>query len=326
MDWTAGVPDEIWDEALFAAGGHFLQSSHWAAFQADLGRKTFFMRGKDWQCLAIVEPSRTGTRLYCPYGPTATSEVGMARALHELQLLAKQQAAVFVRMEPISPATRSQLREYGLKPALKDIQPHLSWVQDLTKPVDKLMAELTATNRNLYNNFATKGLTLKASHVPRDMSLFIELMRGVAAHNGILQHPDVYYQKMADTLLPRQASTLYIAEHQGKAVATAFCFDSPTTRYYAHAAADFEARKLHPGTPLLVQMMLDAKQRGQTTFDFVGVAPKDAPKTHRWAGFTAFKQSFGGDYRPYLGTWELPVNKLWYGLYRGAYKLRKALR
>jgi lipid II:glycine glycyltransferase (peptidoglycan interpeptide bridge formation enzyme) len=250
----------------------------------------------------------------------------MARALRELQLLAKQQAAVFVRMEPVGPATSGQLREYGLKPALKDIQPHLSWAQDLTKPVSLLMSELTATNRNLYNNFATKGLVLKASHVPRDMSLFIELMRGVAAHNGILQHPDVYYQKMAETLLPRQASTLYIAEHQGKAVATAFCFDSPTTRYYAHAAADFEARKLHPGTPLLVQMMLDAKQRGQSSFDFVGVAPKDAPKSHRWAGFTAFKQSFGGDYKQYMGTWEMPVNKLVYGLYRGAYKLRKALR
>ncbi len=326
MDWTAGTPNELWDETLFAAGGHFLQSSHWAAFQNSLGRKTFFMSGKDWQCLAIVEPSRIGTRLYCPYGPTATSKVGFTRALHELQRLAKQQAAVFVRLEPIGPMSVAQLRQYGLKPALKDIQPHLTWTQDLTKPVDELMRDLTATNRNLYNNFATKGLLLKASHVPRDMSLFIELMRGVAAHNSILQHPDVYYQKMAETLLPRQASTLYIAEHQGKAVATAFCFDSPTTRYYAHAAADYEARKVHPGTPLLVQMMLDAKQRGQTSFDFVGVAPKDAPKTHRWAGFTAFKQSFGGDYKHYLGTWEMPVSKLVYGLYRGAYKLRKALR
>jgi lipid II:glycine glycyltransferase (peptidoglycan interpeptide bridge formation enzyme) len=325
MQWTAGVPDSNWDDALFAANGHFLQSSHWAAFQSALGNKVFHAAGHNWQAMAILEPSRTGTRLYCPYGPLATGKGAFQEALRALRQLGREQKAVFARMEPIAPFKEAELRDLKLKPALKDMQPHLTWVQDLTKSEDELLAELTATNRNLYRTHANKGLSLRASRVPTDMPLFIELMRGVAKHNAILPHPDRYYQTMADILLSRGAATLYIAEHEGKTVATAFCFDSPTTRYYAHAAADFEARKLHPGTPLVVQMMLDAKQAGQTTFDFVGVAPADAPPTHRWAGFTRFKQSFGGDYKPYLGTWEMALKQPHYLVYRTAYKARKAL-
>ncbi len=323
MQWTAGLPDKKWDDTLFSASGHFLQSSHWAAFQAALGNKIFYASGTGWQVLAILEVSRVATRLYCPYGPIVKDKAAFSEALAALKQLARQQKAVFVRLEPIVHLQGTDLFSLGLKPALKDIQPRLSWAQNLQKSEDELLNELTDTNRNLYRNYQNKGLKLRDSRQPTDMPLFIKLMRDVARHNGILQHTDHYYQTMADILLSRGAATLYVAEFEAKAVATAFCFDSPTTRYYAHAAADFEARKLHPGSPLVVQMMLDAKKKGQTAFDFVGVAPADAPPTHRWAGFTKFKQSFGGDYKPYLGTWELPVNRLFYAVYRSAYTILK---
>lgn len=325
MIWHSGIPDPHWDDALFAADGHFVQSSHWAAFNQALGRQTFYAQGDGWQCLAILEPARLGNRLYCPYGPTATTKKAMAEALHALRQLARGHGAMFVRAEPISPLTGQQLANTGLKPALKDIQPRQTWVLDLTRPQDELLAHMTATNRNLYRNYANKGLSLHDSRNPADMPIFINMMREVAKHNAITQHSDNYYQTMADTLLPRKAATLYIAQHDGQPVASAFVFDSPVTRYYAHAAARYEARKLHPGTPLLAHMIFEAKNHGQRVFDFVGVAPKDAPPDHRWAGFTRFKQSFGGEYKQYAGTWELPASPL-YILYRGTYKMHKQLR
>ncbi|HSE60928.1 MAG TPA: peptidoglycan bridge formation glycyltransferase FemA/FemB family protein [Candidatus Saccharimonadales bacterium] len=324
--WTEGTPGQEWDDALFKAGGHFLQSSHWAAFNVKLGRRVFYAYGPSWQCLAILEPARTGTRLYCPYGPLAKNMKGLASALEALRQLAKMHKAVFARVEPTVKASTAQLRELELKPALKDIQPRLTWVLDLKPTEEELLKNMTATNRNLYNNYKTKGLHLRASDNPADMHIFIKMMAEVALRNGIRQHSDHYYKTMAGVLLPRGAAKLYIAEHNGQPVASAFCFDSPTTRYYAHAAALFAARKLHPGTPLLAAAILAAKAQGQTQFDFVGVAPADAPPTHRWAGLTKFKQSFGGDYKAYCGTWELPVSWLRYGVYRGAYLVKRRLQ
>ena len=62
--------------------------------------------------------------------------------------------------------------------------------------------------------------------------------------------------------------------------------------------------------------------------DLWGVAPADQPD-HKWAGFTAFKKSFGGREVAYPGTWDLPVRKIRYGAYQfaraGAQSARKPL-
>ncbi|HVI69549.1 MAG TPA: peptidoglycan bridge formation glycyltransferase FemA/FemB family protein [Magnetospirillaceae bacterium] len=324
MEWHKGIPDADWDKALFQNGGHFLQSSHWAAFQTALDHPVFYAHGTDWRCLAILEKSRTGRRLYCPYGPTAQTAKALNNAFKALHLLARQHRAMFVRVEPILPAVRVGLASAGLKPALKDIQPAQTWVQRLTKSVDELLADFTPTNRNLYRNAAKKGLTFRASSDPTDITIFLKMIHDVAANTGMQPHSDNYYRTMAKVLLPRNAAHLYIADHHDKPVGAAIVFDSPTTRYYAHAGNLITARKLHPGSPLLATMMFDAKKRKQTTFDFVGVAPM-GQDNHPWSGFSQFKKSFGGEYLAYRGTWELPAHPL-YRLYRGVYQAHKQLR
>lgn len=325
MQWRTGIPDTTWDTSLFRAGGHFLQSSHWAAFNMALDKPVFYASGKDWQCLAIIERSRSGTRVYCPYGPVATTEAAFAEALGALGQLARQQKALFARIEPFLPNNHFALGDYKLKPALKNIQPAQTWVQQLTQPEEALLMDMTPTNRNLYRNSAHKGLRIRASSNPADMQVFLKMIHDVAAHTGMQPHSDRYYRTMAEVLLPRKAAALYIAEHENAPVAAAFAFDSPTTRYYAHAGNLLTARKLHPGAPLVVTMMLDAKKQGKELFDFVGVAPLDAPDSHPWHGFSSFKKAFGGEYKVYLGTWELPAHPL-YHLYRGVYQAHKKLR
>ncbi len=324
MEWHKGIPDATWDKHLFASGGHFLQSSHWAAFQAALDQSVFYAEGKDWQCLAILEASRTGRRLYCPYGPTAQSNKALGDAFTSLHRLAREHKALFVRVEPMLPVVRVGLASLGLKPALKDIQPAQTWVQHLNKSLDELLADFTPTNRNLYRTAANKGLTFRASHDPADITIFLTMIHDVAANTGMQPHSDHYYQTMAKVLLPRKAAKIYIAEHKGAPVGAAIVFDSPTTRYYAHAGNLFEARKLHPGSPLLATMIFDAKKQGQATFDFVGISPL-GQDNHPWNGFSKFKRSFGGEYRAYRGTWELPAHPL-YRLYRGVYQAHKHLR
>lgn len=324
MTWERGIPPESWDDKLFAAGGHFLQSSHWAAFQTALERPVFYARGAGWQCLAILEKTRTGRRLYCPYGPLAVTEKAFIEAVHALHRLAKSQKALFVRLEPRLPKQRFSVGAFGLKRALKDVQPPQTWVQHLNKTEDELLADMTATNRNLYRTSANKGLTFRASSDPADVKIFVRMIHDVAKNTGMKPHGDAYYRTMAKVLLPRGAGKIYLAEHEGKPVGAAIVFDSPTTRYYAHAGNLASSRKLHPGSPLVATMLFDAKKQGQSTFDFVGVAPLGV-ENHPWEGLSAFKRSFGGEYKAYLGTWELPTHPL-YRLYRGVYQAHKKLR
>lgn len=302
--WQRVVPDDAWDRRLFARRGHFLQSTHWAAFQRSIGRQVFFGGGDDWQCMTVLERAGDNARLYCPYGPVAGSREGLAAAVNALLALGRQHEVLFIRSEPHAPVTRDDLLALGHQPARRNTQPALTWVQDLRKTRDELLGEFAANNRNRYRNAHKKDLTVAASADATDVPILLDMIHEVAGHTGMRPHDDDYYRKQADALTARGAATIYVARHRDRPVAAAIVYDSPTTRYYAHSGSLLEARSLHAGTVMLATMVLDAQARGQTTFDFVGAAPPDEPE-HPWAGFTQFKQSFGGRYREYLGTWEM---------------------
>lgn len=303
--WQHAVSDEEWDRALFARGGHFLQSSHWAAFQRLNGREVFFGSGDDWQCLVIVERAGENARLYCPYGPVADTAEGLAAAASALSALGRELRVLFIRAEPYAPVTRDDVLALGYNPAKRNMQPALTWVQDLGKTRDALIGEFAANIRNRFRNAYKKEISVESSTNAADVKILLEMIHDVAGNTGMRPHDDDYYQRQATALLERDAATIYVTRHRDRPIAASIVYDSPTTRYYAHSGSLLEARNLHPGTVMLATMVLDAQERGQTTFDFVGAAPPDEPE-HPWAGFTQFKQSFGGRYVRYLGTWETP--------------------
>ena len=315
IEMEPNLPDASWDDQQTALGAHMLQTSAWAAFQKALGKRIFYSRGAGWSWLAVLERNRFGTRLYCPYGPTAHSVAALRAALESLATCATKHNAHFVRIEPTGPIQATDLRALGLHKSPRDINPRHTWTKDLRKSQDELLAEMSATNRNLYRTASKKGLSFRHSTQPADIKILLEMIHEVAARAGIQPHPDAYYIAMAKTLMPRGSATLFIAEHEGKAVSASLALDSPATRYYAHAGARDQARKLHPGTPLLAHMIFDAKAAGKQTFDFFGIAPPDQPN-HAWRGFTAFKQSFGGHDVEFAGTWELPIKKAHYHVYK----------
>ncbi|MFI5916413.1 lipid II:glycine glycyltransferase FemX [Dactylosporangium sp. NPDC051541] len=324
VSWRNEVPGQSWDDELFARGGHFLQSTHWATFNKWLGRKLFFGRGPGWQCFAILERTNKVTRLFCPYGPVADSLESYQLATTQLRALAKDEGAMFVRVEPWAPVTKADLERLMHTPALRDIHPSLVFQQDLTKPREQILREMSKNNRQRYRNAAKNGVRVDASHDPSDVEHLLMVVHEVAAHNHIVQPPDDYFRTMVSVLLPRDAATLYIARHHGEPVSAALVFDGPTTRHVAHSGSLHSHRNAHPGAIMRATMMLDAQERGLKTFDSLGVAPPGEPD-HPWAGVTTFKLSFGGDYRYYLGTWELPASPLYYA-YRSVYRAYSATR
>ncbi len=295
---------------------HFLQQRAWAAFQSALGKQIFYASGKNWSWMAVLEANRFGSRLYTPYGPTASSPESLKKALQVLIGCAEDQGVDFVRVEPQAPSAKKTLKLLRAKRSHRDIQPRHTLIKDLDRSDDELFSEMMSTNRRLYRRAATEGFTFKSSRNPADFSLFLDMIHQTAKRTGIQPHTDEYFTAMAATLLPLGAARFFIARHDGKPVATSLVFEDARTRYYAHAASSESARKLQPNVYLVGHLIFDAKATGKKRFDYFGVAPPNAPKSHAWAGFTQFKRSFGGQYVEYSGTWELPIKKARYHAYR----------
>lgn len=312
---------------------HFLQSPGWADFQRGLGRTVHERSGPGWSFLAIEESNPAGKLLYAPYGPVAASLTAFDAALAALTELARSCGAVFVRIEPVDAGftdtdARTVLRTRGLRPAPANQQPELSWIVDLDRDFKDVLAGMKPANRNLYRNIHKKGVTFRASQDPSEISVLLEFLHLTAARSGFKPQSDDYLRQVARSLMPAGAATLFIAELEGEPIAAALAYDSADTRTYAHAALDDAHRRLSAGIPLLVTLMADAKDKGLLHVDLWGVAPADQP-AHKWAGFTAFKKSFGGREVSYPGTWDLPVRKLRYGAYQlarqGAQASRRAV-
>lgn len=299
---------------------HFLQTKAWQVFQEALGRKTFTASGKGWQYLAVLETGTRNRRLYCPYGPVCESDKALEEALASLKALAQEQNADFIRVEPTGKVSAAAVKELGLrKMTYNKLQPEQTQIIQLAgRSADDVLADMTSSTRNRFRNYTKKGLTMHESVNPEDVSIFLEFIHKVADRTGLRPHSDEYFRSQTATLFPLGAGKLFYVMFEDKPVAASISFEGDDYRCYAHAAADDDYRNLAPGTILVAHMIMDAHARGLREYDLYGIAPNspdDDPK-HAWAGFTRFKQQFGGERRQYVGTWDLPINKTRYQLYK----------
>lgn len=302
---------------------HFHQSAAWQIFQESLGRKVFHRTGEGWEYRAILEPARFGlSRLYCPYGPAASSHRALRTALASLKALARSQNAAFVRIQPLGAQFTSEDMKHLGAHKIHYSQPAHTWCVDTSRPVDEIIAEMKQNNRNLYRTHEKKGMLYQRSTNPEDISKLTTLLKGVATHNHITVHSDSYFRKQAETLLPLGAASLHFMTYEDETIAAALVYEDSHTSYYGHAAASHEHRKLGASTALLACIIVDAHERGRHTCDLYGITTSEDPN-HRWAGFTKFKKSFGGYEKSLSETYEYPVKPLHYVAYATARRIKR---
>ncbi len=304
---------------------HYLQSESWQIFQESLGRKVFHRQGEGWEYRAILEPTRLGlSRLYCPYGPAATSKRALANALASLDALARSHKIAFVRIQPLGYSlSTSDVRRLHLR-LTNYSQPAHTWRIDTTRPLENIIADMKQNTRNLYRTHTKKGLIYEKSNDPADITRLIHLLHGVASHNQISVHPDEYFVAQAKALLPIGAASLHFITRDDETIAAALVYEDNYASYYGHAGSTQEHRKLGASTALLACIVADAHKTGKKVCDLYGVTTSTDP-SHRWAGFTRFKKSFGGELYDLSPTYEYSIAPVRYTLYRVLRQLRRTL-
>lgn len=302
---------------------HFLSSKAWAEFRRALGEQTIHREADDWNYLGLIQRVLGFKKLYCPYSPTVFSATAVEELFRDLDKTAHQHGAMITQLEPVGEITADDLLAHGYQKT-KHIQPELTWVLDLSSGLETIIAGMSATNRNIYRNYRKKGLEVKQTESIEDVDAVLKLLAAVAEHNQVRLHQTNYLRKQAEVLLKNQSMKCFVVILDGQIIAGSLVYDDSTTRYYAHAAADYEHRKLNAGVALLAEMIVDAKNCGLQWFDFYGITDSDDPH-HPWAGFTRFKQSFGGQQKRYLGTWQKINRPLLYRIYSCLQKIRQTI-
>lgn len=303
---------------------HFLQSTAWENYQSLEHHQTFRIQGEHYEAFAILETTPIGNYLFCPYGPTlqpdksGNLQPALESALSGLKELARKHHAFFIRIEPpYASLSADALKSLGLKKS-HDLEPAHTWTIELIQPQEAILKAMRKSNVQYWQSSAKKGLTIRTSKNPEDITILSSLLRGVADKDHFTPQDESHLKNQ----LKAGFATLYFAEYQGQILAASLVYDYDGTRFYAHAATSDQERKLAAGTVLLVQMLLDAKNQGAHTFDFWGVTTSE-DKNHPWYGFSRYKMSFGGELITYAGTWDLPLQVPKYRFYQVIRRLNR---
>ena len=302
----------------------FLQTETWLKFQESVGHPTWrFNNGKIITTIIRHDLQFGKNYLYIPYGPLIDVNAMQSSIRNEIKQfvwyltkLAKEQKAMFIKIEPQTDAVAELLHvsDLKLKKSSKHLQPMKSVVLDLELSEEELLAQMHHKTRYNINLAEKKGMTFDESH---DVEAFYQLLKKTAEHDKFFAHTKDYYQKLL-AIEGELQTKLFLVKHEGKAIGGMILMTHGETTYYLHGAMDRDYRHLMGSYFMQWQAIQYAKAGGAKYYDFWGI---DAQK---WPGITRFKLGFGGKQIEYPGSFDLVISKFWYFVYNLAKKIFKA--
>lgn len=220
-----------------------------------------------------------------------------------------------------------------LKKNKVDIQPPDSTLVSLEGTEDEILARMHQKWRYNIRLSERKGVIIKkyngdSAEISSKIDKFYELTKETNARDGNASHAKSYYRDLILSSAKQLKEgkdvpevNLYIAEHEGDEIASIVTLFSKTESVYLYGASSNNKRNLMPNHLLQWTAMKDAKAYGSKYYDMYGMPPEGKDENHPMHGLYMFKANFGGKNIHRTGSWDVPLNVVYYG-YSWAEKLR----
>jgi len=214
--------------------------------------------------------------------------------------LAKKYRVMQIKIEPNCLENKKIEKEFTRRGYKKDKSPMLPtktiWV-DLEKSEKELLKEMHYKTR--YNIKKSQGLKMEMIRGDRVKDKLLKEFYEIYKENAKKQKFWGLSFKQLKSLLEVFGEKGYLLWVKDLGGLILLIYDK--TVYYSHNAVSDEGRKKFVATLLVWKAMRLGKKLGCVRFDFEGIRDKRFKVTKKWAGFSRFKKSFGGDEVEYIG-------------------------
>ncbi|OGY30456.1 MAG: hypothetical protein A3F35_01900 [Candidatus Woykebacteria bacterium RIFCSPHIGHO2_12_FULL_45_10] len=272
--------------------GDVRQSPEWARFMVSLG----------WEAGKLSSGYVYSKRLPLIGSILKIPKIGPDIDFAHLEKLSKEKRVLFTKIEPdvldTDSAVKRALEKNGFQSDRWSLQPTKTLVVGLTPSQEEILARMEKDTRYSIRAAAKRGVKVEKTN---DLEIFWRLYSETSKRGSFW-----ITRKEAETLWKVFNETgkaaLLIAYYDNEPLAASFLLFHEKTAYYYHAASSGKRRDLFATYYVVWQSLLEAKKRGCTRFDLMGIADSRIPSTRSWGGFTHFKRGFGGEEVTYLGS------------------------
>ena len=273
--------------------------------------------------------------LYAPKGPLLdwANESLRNRVLNDLQILAKKQGAIFLKMDPdIVLATgipngedevvdnggqvvMSELERRRWRLSSDQIQFKNTVLIDLKPSEEEMLARMKQKTRYNIRLAEKKGAMVRIS-TQKDLPMLYKMYAETSVRDGFVIRDEGYYRKVWEMFMSSEEPTCepLIAEVDGEPVAAIFVFYFAGRAYYVYGMSSIAHREKMPAYLLQWEAMKRARAKGCAMYDLWG-APDVFDESDSMWGVYRFKEGLSGKVIRTLGAWDFAPNPVWYKLY-----------
>lgn len=297
---------------------HPLQSPAWGEFRRTMGIDV--ARVDDWQITFHKIPYTPWTIGYFPKGPAPKKEM-----IEKLVELGKQKNAIFIQLEPNVTTPYKPFRFPALVPSHHPLFTKYTFVLDLTKSEDELLAAMHPKTRYNIRVAQKHNVEVKEDNSPKAFTEYLRLTEETTSRQGFYAHNTTYHQTMWNVMREAGIAHLFTATYKDEVLSAWIVFVWGDTVYYPYGSSSRNYREVMAPTLLLWEIVKWAKRKGLKKFDLWGAMGPDPDTNDPWYGFHRFKQGFNPKLVEFVESYDLVMNKSLYFLYTVADKVRWTL-
>ncbi len=353
-----GTP-QSWNELIASLPmPHLLQTWEWSRVKAKYGWQPMPFVWNDPQSDSSGPPlaaamilkrslplgglAKKACVLYIPKGPNLAwkDSILRQRVLGDLQLFAKRQAAIFIKLDPDVPLGQgvpgtvqaaefstgmeimSELKQQGWKFSQDQIQFRNTVLIDLSPTSNELLAGMKQKTRYNIRLAQKKGVTVRIGTLD-DLSLLYRMYAETSVRDGFLIREEGYYQTVWQTFgtsspgAPSHVTPFHeplIAEVAGEPVGAVSVFYFAGQAIYLFGMSRDDHREKMPNYLLQWEAIQRAKTLDNKIYNLWGAPDKFDQSDDLWGVFR-FKEGLGGYVLRTLGAWDFTPNPMFYKIY-----------
>ena len=233
----------------------------------------------------------------------------------------KRHNVVFIKIEPYVFNNLAIQQFSNLVKSPHPLFPKWTQIIDLTKNEEELLRGMHPKTRYNIRLAQKKGVKIKELSNREGFNIFIKLYFETCKRQKYFGH-DLNYHKIIWQNLKNKISHLLIAFYKNTPLAAFELFFFKKTLYYPYGGTSLEFRNLMASNLLMWEAVRLGKSLGAKEFDLWGSLSPAYQQNHPWAGFTRFKEGFGGNYREFAGSFDLVCNPQLFKFYNLLFDLR----